>query len=73
MRRARILFCFRDLVDREKQRLAALISSEHGKVLDDAEGELVRGLEVDTKLKTVTSRWPGTSSLGAEFAMPTAK
>ncbi len=46
VRRARILFRFRDLVDREAQRLAALISSEHGKVLDDAMGELVRGLEV---------------------------
>jgi len=46
VRRARILFRFRDLVDREKPRLAALISSEHGKVLDDAKGELVRGREV---------------------------
>ncbi len=46
VRRARILFRFRDLVEREKQRLAGLISSEHGKVLDDAKGELVRGLEV---------------------------
>ena len=46
VRRARILFRFRELVDREKQRLAALISSEHGKVLDDAKGELARGLEV---------------------------
>ena len=46
VRRARILFRFRELVEREKQRLAALISAEHGKVLDDAKGELIRGLEV---------------------------
>jgi malonate-semialdehyde dehydrogenase (acetylating) / methylmalonate-semialdehyde dehydrogenase len=46
VRRARVLFRFRELVEREKQRLAAVISAEHGKVLEDAKGELVRGLEV---------------------------
>ena len=46
VRRARILFRFRELVEKEKNRLASLISAEHGKVLDDAKGELVRGLEV---------------------------
>jgi malonate-semialdehyde dehydrogenase (acetylating) / methylmalonate-semialdehyde dehydrogenase len=46
VRRVRILFRFRELVEREKQRLAAVISAEHGKVLEDAKGELVRGLEV---------------------------
>ncbi|MFF4258697.1 CoA-acylating methylmalonate-semialdehyde dehydrogenase [Streptomyces sp. NPDC001663] len=44
--RARILFRFRDLVERDADRLAAIITSEHGKVLDDAEGEVIRGLEV---------------------------
>ncbi|MFE4963562.1 CoA-acylating methylmalonate-semialdehyde dehydrogenase [Streptomyces sp. NPDC056660] len=44
--RARILFRFRDLVERDTDRLAAIITSEHGKVLDDAEGEIIRGLEV---------------------------
>ncbi|GAA2597511.1 CoA-acylating methylmalonate-semialdehyde dehydrogenase [Streptomyces axinellae] len=43
--RARILFRFRDLVERETDRLAAIITAEHGKVLDDAKGEIVRGLE----------------------------
>ena len=33
-------------MEREKNRLASLISAEHGKVLDDAKGELVRGLEI---------------------------
>ena len=46
IRRSRILFRFRDLVEREKTRLAALISAEHGKILEDAQGEVVRGLEV---------------------------
>ena len=44
--RARVLFRFRDLVEREEERLSAIITAEHGKVLSDARGELVRGLEV---------------------------
>ncbi|MCI4644695.1 MAG: CoA-acylating methylmalonate-semialdehyde dehydrogenase [Hyphomonadaceae bacterium] len=44
--RARVLFRFRDLVEREFDRLAAVITAEHGKVLSDAKGELTRGLEV---------------------------
>jgi malonate-semialdehyde dehydrogenase (acetylating)/methylmalonate-semialdehyde dehydrogenase len=44
--RARILFKFRELVVRDEDRLAAIITSEHGKVISDARGELLRGLEV---------------------------
>ncbi|ACB93832.1 CoA-acylating methylmalonate-semialdehyde dehydrogenase [Beijerinckia indica] len=44
--RARVLFRFRDLVEQQADRLAALITSEHGKVFSDAKGELTRGLEV---------------------------
>src|SRR5438552_10293156 len=44
--RARILFKFRELLDREAGTLARLISEEHGKVLSDAAGELTRGIEV---------------------------
>src|SRR5207248_2329056 len=44
--RARILFKFRELLDREAGALAALISEEHGKVLSDAAGEVTRGTEV---------------------------
>jgi malonate-semialdehyde dehydrogenase (acetylating)/methylmalonate-semialdehyde dehydrogenase len=46
VRRARVLFRFRELIERDKNQLALLISAEHGKVLEDAKGELVRGLEV---------------------------
>src|SRR5262249_43375775 len=45
-KRTRILFAFRDLVERHKKELAALLTSEHGKVLADALGEVNRGLEV---------------------------
>ncbi|MBO9601179.1 MAG: CoA-acylating methylmalonate-semialdehyde dehydrogenase [Novosphingobium sp.] len=44
--RARVLFRFRDLVERNADRLAATITAEHGKVLSDARGEITRGLEV---------------------------
>src|SRR6201996_3383543 len=46
LRRARVLFRFRDLLEKNTDRLAAIITSEHGKVLDDAKGEVLRGLEV---------------------------
>ena len=45
-RRARVMFAFRELVERHTDELARIIASEHGKVLDDAKGEVIRGLEV---------------------------
>jgi malonate-semialdehyde dehydrogenase (acetylating)/methylmalonate-semialdehyde dehydrogenase len=45
-RRAKVLFAFRQLLDERKQEIAELITAEHGKVLDDAVGEVNRGLEV---------------------------
>jgi len=44
--RARILFAFRELVERRKRDLAEILTREHGKVLSDALGEVNRGLEV---------------------------
>ena len=46
LRRARILFRFRDLIEKNADKLARVISSEHGKLHDDALGEVTRGLEV---------------------------
>src|SRR5579862_8255577 len=45
-RRTSVLFAFRQLVEAHRADLAALISSEHGKVIADAAGEVTRGLEV---------------------------
>ena len=45
-RRARVMFKFRELVDRHADELARIISTEHGKVLADAKGEVIRGQEV---------------------------
>src|SRR5688500_954473 len=46
LKRARVLFRFRELLESNATELATIISSEHGKVLSDARGELQRGIEV---------------------------
>ncbi|MBF9002381.1 CoA-acylating methylmalonate-semialdehyde dehydrogenase [Vibrio nitrifigilis] len=46
LRRARILFKFKDLLEENRTELAKIISEENGKVLSDAQGELTRGIEV---------------------------
>lgn len=46
LQRARILFKFKALLDAHAQELADIITSEHGKVLSDARGEVTRGIEV---------------------------
>src|SRR5881392_3456232 len=43
--RSQVLFAFRELLNARKGELAAIITAEHGKVLDDAAGEIARGLE----------------------------
>ena len=45
-KRTQVLFAFRELVSQNKEKIAALITAEHGKVLSDAAGEVTRGLEV---------------------------
>ncbi len=45
-KRAHILFRFKQLLEENADRICALITAEHGKVLDDARGELGRGIEV---------------------------
>ena len=45
-KRARVMFKFKELVEANKQELAELLSSEHGKVVEDAHGDVQRGLEV---------------------------
>ncbi|HET8699057.1 MAG TPA: CoA-acylating methylmalonate-semialdehyde dehydrogenase [Gammaproteobacteria bacterium] len=46
LKRARVLFKFKELLDANRDTLAAVITREHGKVLSDARGELTRGIEV---------------------------
>lgn len=45
-RRARVMFNFKALIEKNMDELAHLLSSEHGKVIADAKGDIQRGLEV---------------------------
>jgi len=45
-RRARVMFAFKALVEKHIDELAHMLSSEHGKVIADAKGDVQRGLEV---------------------------
>ncbi|KAB1636339.1 aldehyde dehydrogenase family protein, partial [Pseudoclavibacter terrae] len=45
-KRQNIIFKFRELLNERKLELARIITSEHGKVVSDAAGEIQRGLEV---------------------------
>ncbi len=46
MKRARIMFRYKELLEENAHRICELITDEHGKVLNDAMGELQRGIEV---------------------------
>lgn len=46
LKRARVMFNFKALLDRHHDELAAIITAEHGKVLSDARGEVARGIEI---------------------------
>jgi malonate-semialdehyde dehydrogenase (acetylating) / methylmalonate-semialdehyde dehydrogenase len=45
-RRTKIMFAFRNLIDAHLDDLAKIVASEHGKVVEDAKGEIIRGMEV---------------------------
>ncbi|ADG11374.1 methylmalonate-semialdehyde dehydrogenase (CoA acylating) [Caulobacter segnis] len=45
-RRARVMFEFKRLIERDMNTLAEILSSEHGKVIADSKGDIQRGLEV---------------------------
>jgi malonate-semialdehyde dehydrogenase (acetylating) / methylmalonate-semialdehyde dehydrogenase len=45
-RRARVMFNFKALIEKNMDELAHLLSSEHGKVIADSKGDIQRGLEV---------------------------
>ncbi len=45
-RRARVMFAYRELINKHMDELAHMLSSEHGKVIADAKGDIQRGLEV---------------------------
>lgn len=46
IKRSRVLFRFRELIEARRDELAEIVAAEHGKVLADARGEVQRGMEV---------------------------
>lgn len=46
IKRARILFRFRELLEKNQNDLAQIVTREHGKTLDDAKGSIARAIEV---------------------------
>ena len=46
LQRARVMFKYKELIEKNFEELTKIIVSEHGKVFDDAKGEVTRGLEV---------------------------
>ena len=46
IQRARVMFKYKELIEKNSDKLTKLIVSEHGKVFDDAKGSLQRGLEI---------------------------
>jgi malonate-semialdehyde dehydrogenase (acetylating)/methylmalonate-semialdehyde dehydrogenase len=46
LKRARLMFKFKALLEAHSEELAELITRDHGKLLDDARGEVLRGIEI---------------------------
>ena len=46
LKRARVMFKYKELLDANLDALAEAISTQHGKTLEDARGEVIRGIEV---------------------------
>ncbi|RYY31783.1 MAG: aldehyde dehydrogenase family protein, partial [Sphingomonadales bacterium] len=64
-KRARIMFAFKELVEKHRAELAELLASEHGKVVDDAQGDIQRGLEVIEYACGIPQVLKGEYTLGA--------
>ena len=57
VRRARTMFKLKSLIEANMDELAEMVTSEHGKTLDDAKGSITRGLEVVEGNATALPFW----------------
>ena len=62
--RARVMFKLQALIRQHDDELAAILSSEHGKTIDDAKGDIFRGLEVVEHACSATSLQMGETTAG---------
>lgn len=65
---ARVFFNYVALINREMDALAELLSSEHGKTIEDAKGDILRGLEVAEFVAGVPHLLKGEFTEGADLA-----
>ena len=64
-RRSRVLFAFKELVEAHMDELAALLSSEHGKIIADSRGDVIRGIDVIEFTCGVPQNQKGDFTMGA--------
>jgi malonate-semialdehyde dehydrogenase (acetylating) / methylmalonate-semialdehyde dehydrogenase len=64
-RRARVMFKYKELIEAHMDELAHLLSSEHGKVIADAKGDVQRGLEVIEYVCGIPQALKGEYTVGA--------
>ncbi|PHS36737.1 MAG: methylmalonate-semialdehyde dehydrogenase (CoA acylating) [Robiginitomaculum sp.] len=64
-KRSRVLFAFKALVEKHMDELAEMLSSEHGKVLADSRGDVIRGLDVIEFACGVPQNQKGDFTMGA--------
>ncbi len=64
-RRSRVLFAFKELVEAHMDELAELLSSEHGKILADSRGDVIRGIDVIEFACGVPQNQKGDYTMGA--------
>lgn len=69
LKRARIIFKFKELLEQHQDELARLLTNEHGKVLDDARGEVMRAIELAEYLCGIPTLLKGSYSqnVGSEI------
>ena len=70
-KRAQIMFRFRELIIENTDKLAEMLSSEHGKTLEDARGSIGRGLEVVEYACGIPALLSGSHSKGVASAIDT--
>lgn len=69
VKRARILFKLRDLLEKHQQELASIVSLEHGKTLEDAKGSVARGIEIVEYHCSLLSQLQGQISMNVASAV----
>lgn len=71
IKRAQIFFNFRDLLEKNRYELAAMVTREHGKTLEDAQGSIARAIEVVEVHCGLLTQFQGTYSANVSSQIDT--